>query len=347
MATYDTPRTDVVNNLTSSVGSFLATQILAAIDSGGTTQSGITVTDNYVPGTPIPAGTDIVIVQPGQTGPVDVPPGVGAVIYTGPAGVQVNVNAQASTVVQLTEQADVLTVKSTSTDPKTVVTTAAGGGDDKVVGATNVKNYIDGGAGNDTMTGGTKGDTFVMNKGSDTADGGDGYDRAILKGKISDYSFVRNEDGSVKLIDKDGTAATLKSVEYVTFEDGGVMLLATTQMALTTGRLYETILGRGADADGMEYWTDIIKTDPLGAANAMLNSAEFVSNYGNPGTMTNEKFLEVMYKAAFDRAPDKIGLDYWVAELAAGRVSKAEVAVLFTQSLEAEKAFDSTIKFIN
>lgn len=347
MATYDTPRTDVVSNLTSSVGSFLATQILAAIDAGGTTQSGITVTDNYVPGTPIPAGTDIVIVQPGQTGAVDVPPGVGAVIYTGPAGVQVNVNAQASTVVQLTEQADVLTVKSTSTNPNTVISTAGGGGDDKITGAQNVKNYIDGGAGNDVMSGGDKGDTFVMKAGSDTADGGTGYDRAVLKGKIEDYSFVRNDDGSVKLLNKDGTAATMKSVEYVTFEDGGVMLLTTTQLSLTTARLYETVFGRAADADGMDYWTEIIKAQPVAAADAMLKSAEFVSTYGDPAAMSNEKFLEVMYKAAFDRAPDQIGLDYWVAELAAGRVSKAEVAVLFTQSLEAEKAFDSTIKFIN
>jgi len=346
MATYDTPRTDLVSNLTNSVGSFLATQILAAIDAGGTVQSDLQITDDYVPGSPIPAGTDILIVQPGQQGAVDVPPGIGAVIYTGPAGVQVSVSAQGSTVVQLTDQADELVLTSNSTDPSTVVSATGGGGNDKITGASNVKNYIDGGSGNDTMIGGTKGDTFVMNSGNDTADGGAGYDRAILKGNINDYSFVRNADGSVSLLNKDGSSATMKGLEYVSFEDGSVMLLTSTELSLTTARLYEVMFGRSGDADGMEYWTEVIQLDPLGAANAMLNSAEFVAQHGDAAALSNEKFLEIMYKTAFDRAPDQIGLDYWIGELTAGRVSKAEVAVLFTKSVEAEQEFSSTIKFL-
>ncbi len=84
------------------------------------------------------------IVQPGTGGAVTVPDGVSAVIFTGPAGVQVTLNAVDTTAVQLTGGSDTLTLLSPSGATASV---NAGAGDDVVVGAQNAANAIVGGLG--------------------------------------------------------------------------------------------------------------------------------------------------------------------------------------------------------
>lgn len=358
MPTYDTPRTEVLNNLTSSVGGYLATQILAAIDQGGTTQSDITILDNYVPGDTIPAGTDIIILAPGQNAPLNVPPGVGAVIYTGPTGVQVDITVQQSVAVQFTEFADVIDLtfdtgsvpnsiaaSGVTTQPTTQISVNLGAGDDVIHGASNAINNIIGGLGNDSMFGGNYNDNFDIGQGNDMVDGGTGYDKAYMHGSKSDYSVTFGQNGSIVLTNTvTNEVTTVYNLEYITFQDGGVMLNVKTETAFAAASLYEVILGRAADAGGHEFYAETSGFALIQAAESMLYSDEFTTSFGDIRTMTDQQFLDVLYSTAFDRPADAGGLQYWLDQIANG-MSRAEVAVRFAYSAEAQNEFTSTINY--
>lgn len=348
MATYDTPRTEVVGNLEASVGSYLAAQILAAIDTGGATQGDLSIVSDFAPGDTIPANTDIVIVRPGEGGSVNVPSGVGAVIFTGPTGVQVSLNTEGSVGVQLTEGSDVVSVEALSNgDASQAVSFNLGAGNDVFTGDQDVRNNVIGGLGDDTMTGGTKNDAFDVGQGSDTVDAGAGYDQAFVHGSINDYTSSINADGSVSLTNKaTGEVTTLANLEFITFEDGGVMLNVTTETGFAAASLYEVILGRGADSSGHEFYSETNGTTLIEVANGMLGSDEFASKFGPISELTDAAFLDVMYTTAFNRAADEGGLQYWLDKLASG-MSRGEVAVRFAYSAESQAEFSSTINVID
>lgn len=78
--------------------------------------------------------------------------------------------------------------------------------------------FILGGAGNDQFRVGRKG----IDSSGDFFDGGDGYDTVYLPGVASDYTFQRNSDYQVTIINKK-TKNTLEveSVERIRFSGGG------------------------------------------------------------------------------------------------------------------------------
>lgn len=341
MATYDTPRSETITNLESSVGAFLAQQILAAIDSGQGGQSpGLTVTSDYVPGTPIPQGTDIVIVQPGASSGFDVPNGVGAVIFTGPTGVQVSLNAEGSTAVQLTEGTDVLAL--TALDGAAVAVNA-GAGDDVVNGALNASNTIIGGLGDDVVTGGNKNDVFDVGQGSDTVDGGNGFDQAFVRGAASDYVQTLNDDGTISLTNKaTGEVTKLSGVEFLTFENGGVLLNVSSETGFAAASLFEVVLGRSSDASGQQFFSQQSGEELVASANAMLTSQEFTAKFGDVNQMSDQQFLDVIYQSAFERGGDVAGINFWLSKLAGG-MSKGEVALNLAYSAEAQATFEASI----
>ena len=81
-------------------------------------------------------------------------------------------------------------------------------------------NILNGMGGNDTLIGGN---------GNDTLDGGTGDDTAIYSGTISQYSFSRQNDGSIKVTDtvsgRDG-ADTVSNIEHLKFSDGEIAVSA-------------------------------------------------------------------------------------------------------------------------
>ncbi|MDF1635623.1 cadherin domain-containing protein, partial [Mycoplana sp. MJR14] len=79
----------------------------------------------------------------------------------------------------------------------------------------------------DTISGNAGDDTLAGGAGNDTIDGGGGTDTAIYTGLQSDYTIVKNADGTFKITDNrtgeitDGVD-TLKSIEKLQFSDGTV-----------------------------------------------------------------------------------------------------------------------------
>lgn len=81
-------------------------------------------------------------------------------------------------------------------------------------------------------------------------------------------------------------------------------------------RLYETLLLRSPDPVGLSEWTNQLKSGTKTGSDIIsgfLFSKEFTeSNY------SNDKYVELMYKALFDRSPDPAGRKSWLDALDEG-----------------------------
>lgn len=103
--------------------------------------------------------------------------------------------------------------------------------------------------------------------------------------------------------------------------------------AVDAMRFYEAVFDRLPDADGLSFW--------IGArhgglalsqmAEAFTGSAEFNARYG---ALSDEDFVERLYRNALDRAGEADGLAHWIDSLDSGDLSRAEVVECFAFSLE-------------
>lgn len=117
-------------------------------------------------------------------------------------------------------------------------------------------------------------------------------------------------------------------------------------------RAYITLLGRSPDDGGLRYWLDR-QGDGLEYERIIqffLDSPERRANY--PDGQTDMEFLEQLYRDAFDRDPDAVGVTYWTGQLADG-MTRDQVALFFIDSAEQRDAtapnpvFDLNIFHIN
>ena len=97
-------------------------------------------------------------------------------------------------------------------------------------------------------------------------------------------------------------------------------------------RLYNDVLGREAEADGLKFWSDELycyrRTGAYVALEFIL-SDEFLSK-----NMTDDAFVKILYKTYFGREAEAEGLSYWKNELASGRKDRTTVAIDFIYSQE-------------
>ena len=81
-------------------------------------------------------------------------------------------------------------------------------------------------------------------------------------------------------------------------------------------RLYENVLGRKYDVDGMQRWVAQLKNgDRTGGfvAHGFFFSPEFINRH-----TSNSQYVEILYRTLLGRAPDVGGRDRWIAQLDAG-----------------------------
>ena len=98
-------------------------------------------------------------------------------------------------------------------------------------------------------------------------------------------------------------------------------------------RLYTVALGRESDAEGLKYWSDEIKNgNKTGGECAhffLIDAPEFL----NRG-LSEEEFVETLYKTFFGRDSEPAGKAYWVGELKKGTKTKEDVINGFIDSTE-------------
>ena len=104
------------------------------------------------------------------------------------------------------------------------------GGSPSAKGAGNeLANTITGNSSSNVLNGMGGNDTLIGGNGNDTLDGGTGDDTAIYSGTISQYSFSRQNDGSLTVTDaisgRDGVD-TVKNIEHLRFSDGEISVSA-------------------------------------------------------------------------------------------------------------------------
>nr|WP_238940660.1 DUF4214 domain-containing protein [Pseudoroseomonas ludipueritiae] len=105
-------------------------------------------------------------------------------------------------------------------------------------------------------------------------------------------------------------------------------------------RLYQTILGRPPDPEGLVNWVDHMQhgMSLAQAAEGFFGSQEFISRFGG---LTNEQLVVNLYREALGRQPDPAGLAHHVAALNAG-ASRAQIIANFVESPEAAAQFEAS-----
>ena len=96
-------------------------------------------------------------------------------------------------------------------------------------------------------------------------------------------------------------------------------------------RLYQLSLNRNPDAVGLNYWMDELISKTQSGADAAHNfifSPEFIAK-----NVTDGQFIDIMYKAFFDRGADDGGKAYWMDKLNSG-MSRLYVFSCFVNSSE-------------
>ncbi len=121
----------------------------------------------------------------------------------------------------------------------------------------------------------------------------------------------------------------------ITFVDG-TMAYSNSGAAAEIDRLYQTVLGRPPDPDGLSQWTSALETGtPLAdIASLFLGSPEYQGKFG-AGAQNPTGFVTRLYENGLSRAPDPGGLAFWVGQLTSGQMSEAQVAAGISQSSEA------------
>lgn len=98
-------------------------------------------------------------------------------------------------------------------------------------------------------------------------------------------------------------------------------------------RLYAAALDREPDKGGLLGWTGQLSygLELTTAAAGFVNSPEFLNTYGDT---TNGEFVTLLYNNVLDRDPDPVGFDSWTSQLDSAALTRAEVLLGFSQSLE-------------
>ncbi|WP_413678920.1 DUF4214 domain-containing protein [Prochlorococcus sp. MIT 0916] len=112
-------------------------------------------------------------------------------------------------------------------------------------------------------------------------------------------------------------------------------------------RLYNAAFARFPDASGLEYW---IGKNASGensnrvVAQSFLGSAEFTEKYGSD--VSDETYVNNLYKNVLGRDADAEGLNYWVGNLSSGIETRYEALLGFAESAENKALFSEMTGFV-
>ncbi len=103
-------------------------------------------------------------------------------------------------------------------------------------------------------------------------------------------------------------------------------------------RIYTKALGRNAERDGLDYWTEEIQygfRTPVEVAEEFFFAPEFTNK-----RLSNTEYVKVLYRTFMGREYDQAGLNYWVGRLNRGE-SRKSVLEAFAGCPESQKIVKS------
>jgi serralysin len=211
---------------------------------------------------------------------------------------------------------------------------------------------INGFDGNDTLIGGNGNDIFVVATGSDTIDGYIGIDTLVIDTVSANVKLVGTA-GSFTIAY--GTAIiTASNIDFLATKDGifaisgsdaGIVSPRLVEIQKNISLVYNAGLDRAIDASGLTYWSNMLSNGGSlrELASGIINADEFAKLFGNPKSMNDTSFVQVLYKNVLDREGEAGGLNYWVGTLASGANTRADVLVGFSLSEENRAALGNNI----
>ncbi len=112
----------------------------------------------------------------------------------------------------------------------------------------------------------------------------------------------------------------------------GEELAFTAQRDRTLVRLYVAYFGRDPDVSGLDYWRGRMweGVSAHAISSAFASSQEFQQRYGH---LSNEQFVDLVYRNVLERSPDLAGKQYWTGMLGKG-LSRGELMLGFSESGE-------------
>ncbi|HEX8601916.1 MAG TPA: DUF4214 domain-containing protein, partial [Pseudoduganella sp.] len=201
----------------------------------------------------------------------------------------------------------------------------------------NLGDWLDGGAGNDSINGGSGSDFLIGGSGTNSLNGGGGFDTALYSGVRNDFTVAKFADGmpaGVLPMAGGGLNDTLVSVERLSFWDGAIAFdFGHDGNAGKMYRLYQAALDRTPDEEGLGWWINAADKGNswLDMAKGFMGSTEWADKYGTK--TTNEVFVQKLYVNALHRPFDQEGLDFWTHALDNG-VSREQILLEFAESDE-------------
>ncbi|NWO04413.1 MAG: DUF4347 domain-containing protein [Alteromonadaceae bacterium] len=210
-----------------------------------------------------------------------------------------------------------------------------GPGDDIIRGAGG-DDYVGSAGGDDRLFGNDGNDTLEGGEGNDTLHGGHGRDTVTINGLRDDYLITQNH--SVVTIESlDGTDSdTLINAESVTFNDQSLDLAYGGELNWIA-TLYDRLLDRQGDLDGVQYWAGQFEQggnfDDI--VWGFLHSEEFTEKLGQSvSALDAGEQVDLLYQTLLQRNADAEGRAYWLNELETG----TDLAVVAASMAVSEEA---------
>ena len=183
-------------------------------------------------------------------------------------------------------------------------------------------------------------------------------DKKDYSGNSFDYKFYNlgsNEYGIKP--DVGGSIDLLTGISNVQFNDKKLNITNDIQATFdqVTGlntdsgemfRLYNAAFARFPDSSGLKYWIEQFssgKNTRRVVAQSFLGSAEFTEKYGS--NVSDETYVNNLYKNVLGRDADTEGLNYWVGNLSSGLETRYEALLGFAESAENKTLFTEMTGF--
>ena len=190
-------------------------------------------------------------------------------------------------------------------------------------------------------TGTSGNDLMTSTPGNNALQGLGGIDTALYAGARSSYTVADSTNGFTVKSASDGHDSLL-GIERIKFSDASLFLDIEGNGGQAY-RLYTAVLARAPDLGGLGFWIDrldnkiVWEGQPLdlrGVAGLFLGSPEFTATYGAIDTLSNRDFVSKLYDNVLHRPLDQPGFDFWVKAIEEKGVSRADILVAFSESIE-------------
>ena len=182
------------------------------------------------------------------------------------------------------------------------------------------------------------------------------YKGRVLEDMSDQYQYIQSTDKKINL-KKDNTLDDITGLRLIHFQDKTVDVLKdikgvfdqVTGLNTDSGemyRLYNAAFARFPDADGLKYWIDQFssgKNTRRVVAQSFLASDEFTEKYGS--NVSDETYVNNLYKNVLGRDADTEGLNYWVGNLSSGLETRYEALLGFAESAENKALFTDMTGF--